>query len=652
MYKLKKHVICSLLMLIIVFALNGAAFAIPVFPGAEGFGTQTVAGRGGQVIKVTNLNSSGTGSLKAAVETSGPRIVVFEVSGTIEVNGYLSIKNPYITIAGQTAPSPGITLKGATLAVRTHDVLIQHLRVRVGDEGGVDPLNRDALSIGIESPAVYNVVVDHCSLSWAIDETIEMWYSGQHDITISNCIISEALYDSLHPKGPHSAGVIAGPEISNVSILDNLFANNYFRNPYIRSESIVVSNNFIYNAGLWGGADIEDLENPIEASIVGNVVIPGADSGSYVDYALSLKTMAHAGSGSYVYASDNECVNRTSDPWSCVDDRNGYRSLVEVKSAPVWPSGYSTMASSQVKEYVLNNAGARPSDRDSVDIRVVKGAEDGTGRRIDSQYDVGGWPNLAKNYRALTIPANSSGDDDGDGYTNLEEWLYAFSAGIGDTAGDDTQESADEQDTQAVQETVFSSVDSVTGDSLNWTPLTSSRWAVISDGGDLCYGIVTSDYNSLPVSRLGEYSLVNNKTYSNFTFQAKVKSTEDLTANASADYCAVFNFQDPDNYYYVMVSSLSSNSQLFKVVNGTRELISDAANLFVPDNAYHNLMVERTGDSIKVFFDNALALEATDSTFVSGNVGIGSFNDACLWDDVQINEAAPATPTGLRLMLE
>lgn len=641
-------------MLIIAFAFNEAAFAIPVFPGAEGFGTQTVAGRGGQVIKVTNLNSSGTGSLKAAVEASGPRVVVFEVSGTIEVNGYLSIKNPYITIAGQTAPSPGITLKGATVAVRTHDVLLQHLRLRCGDQGGIDPIYRDALSIGNEGTPVYNVVVDHCSLSWAIDETIEMWYSGQHDITVSNSIISEALYDSLHPKGAHSAGVIAGPNISNVSIIKNLFADNYFRNPYIRSKSINVSNNLIYNAGLWG-AMIEDVENAVEASVVGNVVIPGPDSGSYVNYTLTLWSMAHAGSGSHVYVSNNECVNSASDPWSCVDDRKGYRSQVEVKSAPVWPSDYSTMESSLVKTYVLDNAGARPFDRDSVDTRVVKGVEDGTGRRIDSQYDVGGWPNLAQNYRALTIPANSSADDDGDGYTNLEEWLHAFSAGIGDTAGDDTEQAADESDTPAVQETVFSSIDSVTGDSLNWAPLTSGRWAVVSDGGDLCYGIVTSDYSSLPVSRLGEYSLVNNKTYSDFTFKAKVRSTEDLSANASADYCAVFNFQDLNNYYYVMVSSVSSNSQLFKVVNGTRELISDASNLFVPDNAYHDLMVERAGDSIKVFFDNALAVEATDSTFASGNVGIGSFNDACLWDDVQIIEQAvvpstPSIPTGLKVV--
>src|SRR3989344_3574158 len=109
---------------------------LPVFPGAQGFGTNTIAGRGGQIIKVTNLNDTGPGSLRAAVEASGPRIVVFEVSGTITLSRDVSIANPYITIAGQTAPSPGITLKNFGISPSTHDILIQHIRVRVGDQGG------------------------------------------------------------------------------------------------------------------------------------------------------------------------------------------------------------------------------------------------------------------------------------------------------------------------------------------------------------------------------------------------------------------------------------------------------------------------------------------------------------------------------------
>jgi hypothetical protein len=127
-----------LLFIIILFHFLSPVFPqtspLPVFPGAIGFGSTTVAGRGGQVLKVINLNPSGPGSLHAAVSASGPRVVVFEVSGTIRITSDMVIQNPYITIAGQTAPSPGILIRGAALTIATHDVLVQHIRVRAGDD--------------------------------------------------------------------------------------------------------------------------------------------------------------------------------------------------------------------------------------------------------------------------------------------------------------------------------------------------------------------------------------------------------------------------------------------------------------------------------------------------------------------------------------
>jgi len=142
-----------------------SAYALPVFPGAEGFGTNTVAGRGGTVYRVTNLNDSGSGSLRDCVNKSGPRVCIFEISGTIAINNDLSINNPYITIAGQTAPSPGITIRNFPIRPKTHDVLIQHIRVRTGDTGGGDRKNRDAF--GVEGNNPYNIVMDHVSASWA-----------------------------------------------------------------------------------------------------------------------------------------------------------------------------------------------------------------------------------------------------------------------------------------------------------------------------------------------------------------------------------------------------------------------------------------------------------------------------------------------------
>src|SRR5687768_17046770 len=149
--------------------------ALPVIPGAAGFGMDTPAGRGGRVYRVTNLNTSGTGSLKECVAASGPRVCVFEVSGTIRLTSDLKILNPNITIAGQTAPSPGISIRGASLNIQTSDVLVQHIRLRVGDGvDGPDFGNRDAIKIDGPNP-VRNVVVDHVSMAWALDETVSAW---------------------------------------------------------------------------------------------------------------------------------------------------------------------------------------------------------------------------------------------------------------------------------------------------------------------------------------------------------------------------------------------------------------------------------------------------------------------------------------------
>jgi len=652
---IKKHVITIFFGIIMALSLCSSVHALPVFPGAEGFGTDTPAGRGGQVIKVTNLNASGSGSFREAIEALGPRIVVFEVSGTIQIDGYVTIRNPYITIAGQTAPSPGITLKGTSLIVRTHDVLVQHLRFRVGDQGGMVANNRDALAIGNETPTTYNVVIDRCTFSWAIDETISIWYAGTHDITVSNCIVSEALYNSIHPDGPHSSGLIAGPQVENVSVIDNLFAHNYMRNPYIRSKSIVVSNNLIYNNSLWGTMT-EDYENAINLSLVGNTYIKGANSGGLCNYALYLYgAFPHANSGDQFYVHDNSCVAAGADDWDAVYDR-GFESSVRVNSPPVWPQGFSAMPNSQVKDSVLKNAGARSFDRDAVDDRVINDVRNGTGKIIDSQYDVGGWPNLAQNHRTLTAPANPDGDDDGDGYTNLEEWLHSFDTGTGDVSPV-VDDPIDPPLFSVSQETVFSSVSSVTGDTMNWEPLNPDRWAVVSDGDDLRYGIMTSSYSNLTGSRLGEYSLIKNKTYDDFVFEAKVKSTENFTSNISADYCVVFDYQDLNNYYYMMFNAYASNTELFKVVNGTRQLIAEAANLAIPDNAYHVVKIERTGDNIRISFDNTQILEAVDSQFNSGRVGIGGFNDASLWDDITVAEQnavalPPSKPEGLRIVTQ
>ncbi len=266
-------------------ALCGAASvqAIPVIPGAAGFGMETKAGRGGTVYKVTNLNASGSGSLKACVDATVPRTCVFEVSGTIRLTSDLMIRNNQIRIAGQTAPSPGIMIRGAGIRIIASDVLIQHIRVRPGDDtNGPDPDNRDSLKItGTTTKPVRNVVIDHCSFSWSIDEIASTW--GPHDnITFTNNIFAEPLNESLHPQYdgtgmmPHGYGVLFGPaDNSSITFVGNLMAHIVERNPLSRAAELVIVNNLVYNRGTMD-VDLQSEDGRVsKTSVVGNVFLRG-----------------------------------------------------------------------------------------------------------------------------------------------------------------------------------------------------------------------------------------------------------------------------------------------------------------------------------------------------------------------------------------
>lgn len=159
---------------------------LPAFPGAEGFGAGTPGGRGGKVFEVTNLNDSGSGSLRSAIEEKGPRIVVFRVAGTIPLKSSLIITNPYLTVAGQTAPGGGLTLRGvfpgdeALIQIKTHDVIVRFLSIRAGP-----PLAGDGMEISSSDlHETYNIVIDHNSVSWAVNRNLVTWYDA-HDISNS-----------------------------------------------------------------------------------------------------------------------------------------------------------------------------------------------------------------------------------------------------------------------------------------------------------------------------------------------------------------------------------------------------------------------------------------------------------------------------------
>lgn len=406
---------------------------LPVFPGAEGFGSTTPAGRGGRILRVTTLADSGPGSFREAVTAAGPRTVIFEVGGVIRLKSRVKVTEPFLTIAGQTAPSPGITLTSDFLRFETHDVLVQHLRIRPGDAIGNPDTNtplryRDGLSIATNpsgSPHTYNIYVDHCSVSWATDENVSLWYPNVYDVTISNCIVSEGL-TKVKATGVRSAskGMLVGHGQRRIASMRNLFAHNDIRNPRFAADSTgLVVNNVIYNPWLeavdMGGA-VESGDGPVLLSVAGNVFIPGLNTRPQLRMVLA----RNGDQAARLFVADNIDPHSTDDPWSVVDFRAGTH--IKVSTAPVSVTPLTVLPAAATYSHILNRAGARPVDRDAVDERVVEDVRRGTGRTIDTPGQVGGLPHVSATYRRLSTPPDPAGDADGDGYTNLEEWLHCM----------------------------------------------------------------------------------------------------------------------------------------------------------------------------------------------------------------------------------
>ncbi|RMF20199.1 MAG: hypothetical protein D6765_17180, partial [Bacteroidetes bacterium] len=253
---------------------------IHAFPGAEGYGSTTPGGRGGEVIKVTNLNADGPGSLRAALEgDKGPRIVVFETGGEIDLQGdNIIITSPYLTVAGQTAPGDGILIKNGLIRIGTHDVVIRGLRFRKShyQRPGEHFFGNVYGGINCSGSGTYNIVVDHCSFAWSVAAGSGV-LQGAHDITFSWCIFAEGLHCNMHAENCHSKGLVfhrtAG---GNLSAHHNVFISNDARNPNILSPHNEVVNNYIYNCGVKPMHAY--LKAGRTANVIGNHFKPGPDS--------------------------------------------------------------------------------------------------------------------------------------------------------------------------------------------------------------------------------------------------------------------------------------------------------------------------------------------------------------------------------------
>ncbi len=237
------------------------------FPGAEGFGKYTSGGRGGKVYIVTNLNDHGPGSLREAVEAEGPRIVVFEVDGTIHLESGLSISNDDITIAGQSAPGDGICLADYPLSINASNVIVRYIRCRLGDK-----ITRDSDGLGGGRYGQKNVILDHLSVSWSIDECLSIYKT--ENLSVQWCLVSSSLSHSRHTKGSHGFGGIWGGY--NASFHHNLLANHSSRNPRFSSvegtKNVDYRNNVVYNWGYkaaYGGGREGNI------NFVYNYYIPG-----------------------------------------------------------------------------------------------------------------------------------------------------------------------------------------------------------------------------------------------------------------------------------------------------------------------------------------------------------------------------------------
>ncbi len=443
--------ISSLALASVLLAASASATAqaptqpLRAFPGAEGFGAFTQGGRGGRVIKVTNLADAGPGSLRAAIEAKGPRVILFETGGTIELQSPLVIRNPYVTVAGQTAPGDGITLKGHALLVSTSEVIVRFIRVRPGD---ISKTETDSISL----TAGRNIIIDHCSASWSTDETLsvsQQMTQGERQldlVTVQWSIISESLDQSVHSKGAHGYGsLVRGSSGSRYSFHHNLWAHHRARLPRPgnfadakldpQGPVFDFANNLFYNWGGDGSGYNVDETAISRYSFRANSYRQGINSKSALAFVESAPGAQAHFSGNFMNGVlvETEALVRLKRPVE------GYF------SATPFPNGDLAAELALVaEEKVLARAGASLV-RDGVDTRVVQSVRTRTGQIINTQDEVGGWPALASGvarpdrdgdglpdaweiqHRLNPNDARDAAlDQDQDGISHLEIWLNSL----------------------------------------------------------------------------------------------------------------------------------------------------------------------------------------------------------------------------------
>ena len=427
------------------------------FPGAEGYGRFAVGGRGGKVVEVTNLNDSGPGSLRDAVDQPiGPRTIVFNVSGNIKLQSRLVVNQPYITIAGQTAPGEGITISKAPVGLTGNDGVIRFLKVRIGGGTTFD---------GMGLTGANHSIIDHCSISWTIDESFSS--RGSHNITLQRTLISEALNIAGHDKYPagkmHGYAATIGGDIG--SFHHNLLAHNEGRNWSIGGGlngdgyyggKLDIRNNVVYN---WGHRTTDGGAS--EVNFVNNFYKPGVSTKIFVALNAQIEGV---GKGKQQYYFDGNVMPGYFNEKNQEKGRKFTLSNKAVADYPVFlpkpffESFVNTQSASAAYKNVLSDVGANQPFFDKHDNRIIdetlkgtftyKGSKSGLGGLIDNESDAGGFPNFANETRptdwdtdhdglpnwwekAIGLNENSkagdfsdaNSDTDKDGFTQLDDYL-------------------------------------------------------------------------------------------------------------------------------------------------------------------------------------------------------------------------------------
>lgn len=502
-----------------------------------GFGTSILGGLGGTVYKVTNLNNSGPGSFRNAVSGNN-RLVVFEAGGVIDLNNNDIDIGSNVTIAGQTAPSPGITLIRANLSADGNNTVISHITILLGDntEGEKDVAN-------IRGD---NVVFDHVTASWSIDEVLSI--HGVDHVTLYKCIIAEGLQYAGHVDGEHSKGSLINGSPSSLSLIGCLYAHNAMRGPRCDRGEIFIANQVNYNwTNGWDEPEphwFDWVVHTYEANVsfVGNVALQGPESAGeiYLD--------GHISSTNYAYMDDNIIKDREGKDLQIYDPHD----IVPLNIPPLWPPGFEAIPAHESLYENLRTVGSRPGDRDEHNFHIIHTVANGNGAVIDSQDEVGGYPDYTATTRSLTVP---------EGVDARQEWM-------------DTLEDEIAVDTGVDLSRLYSMVGSQYSDQFKSDAGFNFTWNAVKEGTYTLTAVATDDSGDItvssPVTIVVEHLAATGVTISPISAFIGIGETIRLISTISPSNASIKNMIW--NSSDTMIASVSSSGLVTGITPGSASI--------------------------------------------------------------------------------